>query len=185
MSPKVYKCFNTIINDHYSKEKPEMVLEIGTYRWSLLDVETFSNSKRYGLNLEFSQTLKDYFKDKHVLIEANSNNLPFNENYFDCIVSCSVLEHDKYFWKSIHEMKRALKPGGLMVIGVPVYTKLLIDRFKTTLTYHKHGISYNADFYRFSEQAVREVFFEGFQITNVIYVRKYPNPYLVVSGVKV
>lgn len=59
------------------------------------------------------------------------------------------------------------------------------DKEHTTVTYAPHGMAYNADFYRFSEQAVREVFFEGYsEVTDEIIVRREPNPYLVAAGRK-
>lgn len=58
------------------------------------------------------------------------------------------------------------------------------DYMNTTLTFKRHGIAYNADFYRFSEQSVREVILEKFRVHQSILVRKYPNPYLVMSGIK-
>ena len=56
-------------------------------------------------------------------------------------------------------MKRVLKPGGLLIISVPGYVQdPERDLGRATHTYRVH---YRFDYYRFSEQAVREVFFEG------------------------
>lgn len=183
MSPKVYQAFKKIIADHYSGLYPESVLELGTYWWSLLDIETFSSSRRVGVDYSIPDKVKESLKH-HVLIEANINNLPFETNEFECVMACSVFEHDKYFWKSLSEVRRVLKKGGLFVVGVPIYMKLETDYFNTTLTYKRHGYAYNADFYRFSEQSMKEVMFEGYDIQNVTLVRKYPNPYMIVSGIK-
>lgn len=49
---------------------------------------------------------------------------------------------------------------------------LLEDKDYTALTYARHGLAYDAGYYRFSEQAVREV------------VRRSPNPYLIAAGRK-
>ena len=119
------------------------------------------------------------------MIVGNSNNINFPDETFDCVMSCSSIEHDRYFWKTIAETKRVLKKGGLFIVGVPIYMTLPTDKEHTTLTYARHGLAYNADFYRFSEQAVREIFFEGYaEITDEIIVRQYPNPYMVAAGCK-
>ena len=110
--------------------------------------------------------------------------MPFKDEEFDCVMSCSTFEHDKFFWKSIAETRRVIKKGGLFVVGVPVYIELPTDVLTSTLTYKLHGKSYNMDFYRFSEQAVREVLLDGFEIVQLTYSRKYPNPYLVMAGIK-
>ncbi|MGB3298462.1 MAG: hypothetical protein WBA76_09345, partial [Phormidesmis sp.] len=96
----------------------------------------------------------------------------------------SVMEHDKYFWRSISESYRTLSTGGLLIIGVPIYMDLPTDWKNTTLTFKRHGKAYDADFYRFSEQAVREVLFEKLKIHTSVLVRKYPNPYMVMAGIK-
>ncbi|KKQ27901.1 MAG: Type 11 methyltransferase [Candidatus Magasanikbacteria bacterium GW2011_GWC2_37_14] len=184
MSPKVFKCFEKIIQNYYEqKSKPLSVIELGAYYWSLLKIDTFANSRKVAFNLSFTDGDKLALKD-YEIVEGNINNLPFKDNELDCILSCSVFEHDKYFWKSFAEINRVIKIGGLLVIGVPVYVSLKTDCLNTTLTYHRHGKNYNADFYRFSEQAVREVFFEGYKIVATQLVRRYPNPYLIMAGIK-
>ncbi|NTW27559.1 MAG: class I SAM-dependent methyltransferase [Candidatus Moranbacteria bacterium] len=184
MSPKVYKAFNDIINEHYSGENIDKVLEIGTYHWSLLDIDKFKNSEKTGLNISFSDLEKKMLSGKFTLVEGNTNNLSFADSQFDCVMSCSVFEHDKYFWKSLSEISRVIKKGGLFVVGIPIYMSLKTDIKNTTLTYHRHGLSYNADFYRFSEQAAQEVLLDGYDIKYSKIVRKYPNPYLVIAGIK-
>jgi ubiquinone/menaquinone biosynthesis C-methylase UbiE len=116
---------------------------------------------------------------------GNSNAMPqFADGEFDFVASCSVLEHDKYFWKSIGEVRRILAPGGVFVVGVPIYRSLPTDWWNTTLTFKRHGMGYNADFYRFSEQTVREVMLESLEPGPSVLVRRYPNPYYVAAGLK-
>jgi hypothetical protein len=58
-----------------------------------------------------------------------------------------------------------LKPGGLLVVGVPGYVKdPERDQGRSTATYRVH---YLFDYYRFSEQAMREVVFEGMERVRV------------------
>lgn len=40
-------------------------------------------------------------------------------NYYDIVVSGQVFEHDKFFWKTLENMKRVCKDGGYVVIIVP------------------------------------------------------------------
>jgi ubiquinone/menaquinone biosynthesis C-methylase UbiE len=96
----------------------------------------------------------------------------FKDNEFDCVLCNAVLEHDKFFWKSISEMKRVLKDNGLLIIGTPSYKDFWIHKFSkyikgqnpisdflrsTTLTFKIH--SYPGDYYRFSEETYKDVFF--------------------------
>lgn len=63
-------------------------------------------------------------------IKANANVLPFNDNTFDTILCMQVLEHDKYFWKSLSEIRRVAKQGSLVVFSVPGYDKTAKDKLR-------------------------------------------------------
>lgn len=47
----------------------------------------------------------------------NWNNLP--DEHFDTVICCQVLEHAEYFWQTLSEIGRVLKPGGMILIIVP------------------------------------------------------------------
>lgn len=182
MSPKVYETFLEIAKKYFGSNVPKSVLEIGAANWTLLNIPCFQEAQKTALNASFRP---DFPKlDKLRLAIGNSNCMEFDDDEFDCIMSSSVLEHDKYFWHSIAEIYRTLSTHGLLIIGVPIYMDLPTDWKNTTLTFKRHGKAYNADFYRFSEQAVREVLFEKLEIYTSVLVRKYPNPYLIMAGIK-
>ena len=44
---------------------------------------------------------------------------PFDDNYFDLIVSTSCFEHDPIFWMTFLEMSRVVKPDGIIYINAP------------------------------------------------------------------
>lgn len=50
---------------------------------------------------------------------ARVEELPFHACFFDGILSNAVLEHTPYPLRALHEMGRALKRGGLLMIVVP------------------------------------------------------------------
>jgi SAM-dependent methyltransferase len=183
MSPDVFKAFADITASRLVEINISAVLEIGASAWTLLSIPRFQSARRVALNPRFDKISADLEKTERVI--GNSNQLQFPDETFDCILSCSTLEHDRYFWKSIAETKRVLKKGGYFIVGVPIYMTLPSDRDFTTVTYARHGLAYNADFYRYSEQAVREVFFEGYEeVTDEVIVRRLPNPFLVAAGKK-
>jgi len=183
MSPEVFEAFNRIACARFVSELPGRVLEVGAGSWTLLDIECFQHSEKYALNMRFDRMSKSLKEVNRIL--GNCNAMEFMDGEFDCVMSCSMLEHDRFFWKSTSEIRRVLKKGGTFIVGVPIFMSLPTDLRMTTLTYARHGMAYNADFYRFSKQAVREVFFEGYsQVTDEVLVRRYPNPYLVMAGRK-
>jgi SAM-dependent methyltransferase len=161
VSPKVKQRFHDIIRR--SGIRPERALEVGGLMGddSLLRFPELAGAERYCLNLV------ELPSDGEVTaVKGDANDMSvFKDDSFDLVVCCSTLEHDKRFWLSVAEMKRVLRPGGLLVIGVPGYVKdKERDQGRSTLTYRVH---YRFDYYRFSEQAVREVFFDGMERVRV------------------
>ena len=141
-----------------SRLEPARVLEVGGVlgRKSLLDHPQLAMAERVVLNLaEVGQ------EDGIEAVLGNANHMPFGDESFDMVLTSATLEHDKHFWLSLVEMKRVLRPGGFLVISVPGYVKdAERDRGRWTRTYKVH---FAFDYYRFSEQAVREVFFDGME----------------------
>ena len=161
MSPRVKRRFGNIIRK--SGIRPERALEVGGLMGddSLLRFPELAGAERYCLNLV------ELPSDAEITaVTGNANNMSeFKTDSFDLVVCCSTLEHDKRFWLSVAEMKRVTRPGGLLVIGVPGYVSdPENDQGRSTLTYRVH---YKFDYFRFSEQAVREVFFDGMERVRV------------------
>ena len=161
MSPKVKRRFHRIIRR--SGIRPRRALEVGGLMGedSLLRFPELAGAERYCLNLVELPS-----DDQITAVKGNANDMrQFQDDSFDLVVCCATLEHDKRFWLSVAEMRRVTRPGGLLVICVPGYVKdEERDQGRATLTYRVH---YRFDYYRFSEQAVREVFFEGMERVRV------------------
>jgi SAM-dependent methyltransferase len=161
VSPKVKRRFHDIIRR--SGIRPERALEVGGLMGedSLLRFPELAGAERYCLNLV------ELPSDREITaVTGNANDMSaFKRDWFDLVLCCSTLEHDKRFWLSVAEMRRVLRPGGLLVVGVPGYVKdEQRDQGRATLTYRVH---YKFDYYRFSEQAMREVIFEGMERVRV------------------
>jgi SAM-dependent methyltransferase len=144
--------------------RPQRALEVGGLMGedSLLRFPELAGADRYCLNLHELRS-----EDGITAVKGNANDMRqlFRSNWFDLVVCSATLEHDKRFWRSAAEMRRVLRPGGLLIISVPGYIKdPENDRGRATLTYRVH---YSFDYYRFSEQAVRQVFFEGMERVRV------------------
>jgi SAM-dependent methyltransferase len=165
--PEVQQEFHRIIRE--SGVRPRSALEVGGVLGpgSLLRFPELTDASRYCLNLTPLRRDKDIEG-----VRGNANDIPFEDERFDLVLSNATLEHDKYFWLSLAEMRRVLKPGGMLMIGVPGYVKNPeLDHGRSTHTYRVH---YRFDYYRFSDQAVREVFFEGMDETTVSVVPRPP-----------
>ncbi len=184
MHPRVFQEFERICAEN---EVSGSVLEVGAVpsNDSLLCMKALGNAtEKIGLNLMESGRYMDFN-----IVKGNANHMAsFENDRFDATLCNSVLEHDKFFWKTLSEMKRVTKPGGLIVIGTPGYSALKAEKLKSymrkiplvrklrwnqylnmfftaTITFEIHNAP--GDYYRFSPQAYKEVFFEGLQNVEV------------------
>ena len=144
----------SIVRD--SRIEPSRALEVGgsTGPGSLLRMPELEGCDRFCLNLREKRS------DQHITaVRGNANHMSmFDDGMFDLVLCNATLEHDKFFWLSLAEMKRVLAPGRPTRDRRPGYVR---DRSGSTAS--RSGtlrVHYKFDFYRFSDQAVREVFFE-------------------------
>jgi SAM-dependent methyltransferase len=114
------------------------------------------------------------------IVRADANDLgEIADGSFDTVLSNSVLEHDAFFWRTLAEIRRVARSRALIVLGVPGFTKLPIERVlrrlarvpglgsrlgglaASTLVLQRHPAP--EDYYRFSPEAMRDVFLSGLE----------------------
>lgn len=54
----------------------------------------------------------------------NTDNIPFNDEFFDYVVCCEVIEHIQNPWKLINQIKRVLRSEGRLIITTPNVSKI-------------------------------------------------------------
>ena len=192
MHPYIFESFNRLLAE---KNLTGPALEIGALpnETTLLNLPVLQTiNEKVGVNLDGPYVFKDF-----VFHRWNANKMDlFADNYFSVILCNAMLEHDKFFWKTLREINRIAKPGGLVVIGTPGYSKNPLEKFKqrfcgqswykkvksnkrlnfilsSTLTLEVHGAAFG-DFYRFSSDAYKYVFFEGYNEVEIIEVMQPP-----------
>jgi SAM-dependent methyltransferase len=121
------------------------------------------------------------------ILAGNANRMSmFADASFDTVLCNSVLEHDPRFWLTLGEIGRILKPDGLFVVGVPGYGAMGHTPFGRLISLLRYwpglgrwtgplrassatlGLhNFPGDYYRFSEQAVAEIFLAGYERTEV------------------
>lgn len=109
--------------------------------------------KPYESLFPFVEKYVGFDVEPHPRVDVTGFNwdLPFQENEFDALISTQVLEHTAKVRETVAEIRRVVKPGGLIYISVP-------------LTFPEHGIPY--DFYRFTRYGLMEVF-KDFEIISL------------------
>jgi len=182
MHPAVLNVFDDICRKHLVNGS---VLEIGATpdASTLLNLPSLSGAKKkIGINKVGASTFNG-FEIRNV--DANEMAC-FETGFFDAVLCNAVLEHDPFFWKTLAEIRRVTRCGGLIAIGTPGYSQLPSERKwhrffsklkwcapgrdgwaleHSTLTLAVHN--FPGDYYRFSEQTFCDVFFEGMKNVTV------------------
>lgn len=191
MHPRVYKEFERICSNMHIIGS---VLEVGAIpsKKTLLSMKSLENaSEKVGINLDGPYEFLDF-----KIFQGNSNSMDlFNDERFDVVLCNALIEHDKYFWKTLAEIKRITKPGGTIIIGAPGFKYFKLENLKrvlrkiplirslnknqylnmfftSTITFQIHNCP--GDYYRFSQQAFEEVLFEDFENVEVNTIMSPP-----------
>ena len=69
---------------------------------------------------------------------ADIQNIPFDTNYFDVVISCETIEHVPNPLRAVHELARVLKPEGKLILTTPNYMNFLgLYRLYLRFTFRK------------------------------------------------
>jgi SAM-dependent methyltransferase len=121
-----------------------------------------------------------------VLKKADATQLPFPDNHFDCVYSFGVLHHIPEIAEVISEVRRVLKPGGILMIALyykwsafHIFCKLLANGLRhgwlftkgyagllATIEGGADGVKIKPYVRLYSKREVRDLF-EGFQVDDV------------------
>ncbi|AFY62541.1 methyltransferase domain-containing protein [Synechococcus sp. PCC 6312] len=103
---------NKYLNNKLSEEL--YILDLGSQNigGSYRPIFHSPNWKYIGLDLEAGENVDILLRDPYMWNEINSNSV-------DVLISGQTLEHIQYFWLTILEISRVLKPGGLCCLIAP------------------------------------------------------------------
>lgn len=93
----------------------------------------------------------------------------FGAESFDTVICCECLEHDEAFWDTVSQLRDMVKRGGYLIITTPTYG-FPVHRFPR-------------DYWRFGEDAYREVFFEGWHILNLMHLNSSCGQNTTLAGI--
>lgn len=188
MHPTIFEAFDRICRERRAGGR---VLEIGATPndQTLLTLPALREAPhKLGINLLQSGRHRDF-----EVVRGSANEMQqFADGTFDTVLSNATLEHDRHFWKTIAEIHRVTRPGGLVVLGVPAFVDADLDARvrrwiqrrpllrrrwgaiaeKATLTFRVHN--FPGDFWRFSKQAVADVLLDGMEDVRLEVVMSPP-----------
>ncbi len=122
------------------------------------------------------------------IVQCNAHDLSrFEAGRFATILCNSMLEHDRQFWLTLAEIRRLACPGALVIVGVPGFAppahgrmRALLNRLRRLPSPWRPAIEarlagspvlpphdFPGDYYRFSEQACREVLMAGLELLEI------------------
>ncbi|MCO4782083.1 MAG: class I SAM-dependent methyltransferase [Candidatus Cloacimonetes bacterium] len=86
--------------------------------------------------VDLSEIAVQFGKERHLQLGSNATfkvgsclEAPYEDNYFDAIVSSDVIEHVPSAKKFLEEVKRILKPNGVAIISTPIrFTESPLDK---------------------------------------------------------
>ena len=176
MHPVIFNEFDQICAANGTFER---VLEIGVTRH---DIPLLTLPSLAGARIKVGVDLAEGFRgENYCVLQGDANAMTFfADGVFDLVLCNSVLEHDPRFWLTLMEARRVARPGAFMVFGVPGFSKMgeqvgvsmmrrlarlpwIGTHWRSRLDALEAGTStlgihaFPSDYYRFSEQAMREV----------------------------
>lgn len=102
------------------------IADVGSGRGALQVYLQGNGWEVFSADLSFSEHSHDGSECRHAFLKTFGEkihfrfgsifNLPFPEDFFDAVVSVSVVEHLKYKEFALYELLRVLKPGGILVL---------------------------------------------------------------------
>jgi dolichol-phosphate mannosyltransferase len=105
------------------------------------------------------------------LVNATILDLPFKDGIFDCVVCSKVIEYLEDNTRPFDEMKRVLKPGGILILGTPDYGKstwIAMERIYRFFFPREYADEYLTHYTR--KRLVRRVESIGFEILDEKYI---------------
>ena len=97
-------------NKYIDKINNKKILDIGSYDVNGTMKPIFDEGNYIGLDME---------KGPNVDVVSDAHNIPFQNEYFDVVLSSSCFEHDDMFWETFLEMCRVVNHGGYLYIQAP------------------------------------------------------------------
>ena len=121
-----------IVIEELMKREPGKLLEISPGKLRLWrQIQSLEKYEMYGCDIDCTEEFITY-------CDLNRNNLPYENDFFDYVICCEIIEHIHNPWKLISDIKRVLKPHQQLIITTPNVSKI-IDRILYLFRGHLHS----------------------------------------------
>lgn len=161
MTPQIYEwMIDTRKNITFN---PGRVLEIGSQNINGSIRDLFEDADEYvGIDMVEGPGVD-------LVLNASKSLQHFGQLSFDTIICCETLEHDLYFYDTVEQIYQMLRLGGFLIITTPTFGFPL----------HRHP----KDYWRFGEDAYREVFFSGMLVLDLQFLNDAAGPKITIAAI--
>ncbi len=125
-------------------EDKKLVLDIGCGGGSLAKKLNTSSKIIDGISISPNELHEAKEFLRHGYLFNLENGLPpeIQENTYDCVICSHILEHIAYPEKLLEDIKKVLKPGGILVVALPnlFHYKTRLQLLKGNFPYAEAGI---------------------------------------------
>jgi len=181
MQPRVNDLYQAL-GEKYNMQGPFLEVGAAPKQNSILAGRYFrGRPQRFAINMVDMEMPDEPEGERVTFLRCNANNMKgvFADGQFATVMCNAMIEHDKYFWRSLDEMKRVLAPGGILAVGAPGFvgrknidSDIIAEKFTTaTLTMDVHAVP---DYWRFSRYAFKEVICEGLEYLETVVLGRVP-----------
>ena len=117
-----YRVFSRWISGYFPKDKPIRTLEVGCGQGDFLN--SIKNNPRFeGQGIDYAEAPLAYAKSQGLNVQKGDiQSLGIPDASFDLVIAIHVLEHVHDLNRTLSEMSRILRPGGLLFAVCPSVT---------------------------------------------------------------
>ncbi len=138
-----------------SKKK---VLDVGCGTGGVMQMLNELGAECEGVDV--SEKALEYCRKKNLkVVQGDGIKLPYADNTFDLVISSDVLEHIEKDFEAVAEVKRVLKPGGVIIATVPAHQRLF--------SYHDIALHHVR---RYSKKQFFDLLSGSFSKTNIAWI---------------
>ncbi len=147
------------------------ILDIGCGTGALIKELQAEDKEIYGVDM--SETALNFCKKQGVknLFQAQATNLPFEDKSFSAILLLDVLEHIENEDKVMTEIKRVLKPGGVVIIFAPCFKFLWSNQDEISQHYRRYTMSQLKELTKGKFNILKNSYFNFFLFPLILVVR--------------
>ena len=174
------------MNEYYGSLRPEIVAMIPDGCNTILDIGCGTGAlgkylKDKGIKEVWGVEMSSYGASEarkvlDYIVEGNVEeiNLPFEIEYFDCIVCADILEHLIDPWSMVGKLKKFLKPKGAIVASIPnvAFHRIIRGLLKGKWQYADAGILDRTHLRFFTLQGIKELFLMNGMAIERIYRKR-------------